>query len=41
MVKVGEHITLDIIGTAGEYDSSFFESLVHKIAEKAKNYKKG
>ena len=36
MVKVGEHITLDIIGTTGEYESSFFEGLVHKIAEKAK-----
>ena len=36
MIKVGEHITLDIIGTTGEYDSSFFEGLVHKIAEKAK-----
>ncbi len=36
MVKVGEHITLDIIGTSGEYDPSFYEGLVHKIAEKAK-----
>mgnify|MGYP001264291873 CR=1 FL=1 len=36
MVKVGEHITLDIIGTTGEYEPSFFEALVHKIAEKAK-----
>ena len=36
MVKVGEHITLDIIGTTGEYEPSFFEGLVHKIAEKAK-----
>ena len=36
MIKVGEHITLDIIGTKKEYESSFFESLVHKIAEKAK-----
>ncbi len=36
MIKVGEHITLDIIGTKKEYDSSFFENLVHKIAEKAK-----
>ena len=36
MIKVGEHITLDIIGTKKEYDASFFESLVHKIAEKAK-----
>ena len=36
MIKVGEHVTLDIIGTKKEYDSSFFENLVHKIAEKAK-----
>ena len=36
MVKVGEHITLDIIGTTGEYEPSFFEGLVHKIADKAK-----
>ena len=36
MVKVGEHITLDIIGTTGEYEYSFYEGLVHKIAEKAK-----
>ena len=36
MIKVGEHVTLDIIGTKKEYDASFFETLVHKIAEKAK-----
>ena len=36
MIKVGEHITLDIIGTKKEYEASFFEGLVHKIAEKAK-----
>ena len=36
MIKVGEHVTLDIIGTKKEYDASFFEGLVHKIAEKAK-----
>ena len=36
MIKVGEHVTLDIIGTKKEYDSSFFEGLVHKIADKAK-----
>jgi len=35
MTKVGEHITLDIIGTEKEYDSSFFENLVNKIADKA------
>jgi len=34
--KVGEHITLDIIGTKKEYTSSFFEKLVYKIAKKAK-----
>ena len=36
MIKVGEHVTLDIIGTKKEYEPSFFESLVHKIAKKAK-----
>ena len=36
MVKVGEHITLDIIGTKREYSSSFFEKIVYKIAKKAK-----
>ena len=36
MIKVGEHVTLDIIGTKKEYDPSFFEGLVHKIADKAK-----
>ena len=36
MMKVGEHVTFDIIGTKREYDPSFFENLVHKIAEKAK-----
>ena len=34
--KVGEHITLDIIGTKKEYTPSFFEKLVYKIAKKAK-----
>ena len=34
--KVGEHVTLDIIGTKKEYEPSFYESLVHKIAKKAK-----
>ena len=30
MTKVGEHITLDIIGTTKEYDPSVFElSLIH------------
>ena len=29
MTKVGEHITLDIIGTTKEYDSSFYEKVIH------------
>jgi len=36
MIKVGEHITLDIIGTKHEYSSSFFEKIVYKIAKIAK-----
>ena len=36
MVKVGEHITLDIIGTKKEYSPSFFEKTIYKIAKKAK-----
>ena len=36
MVKLGEHITLDIIGTKKEYSPSFFEKLLYKIAKKAK-----
>ena len=36
MTKVGEHITLDIIGTNKEYDPSFFENLIHKISKAAK-----
>ena len=32
MTKVGEHITLDIIGTKKEYDPSFYERLINKIA---------
>jgi len=36
MMKVGEHITLDIIGTKGENTPEFYEKLVHKIADKAK-----
>ena len=35
MNKVGEHITLDIIGTTGEYEPIFFENLVYKIAKAA------
>ena len=29
MTKVGEHITLDIIGTSKEYDPSLFEKVIH------------
>ena len=36
MTKVGEHITLDIIGTTQEYKPAFFEKIVYKIAKKAK-----
>ena len=36
MEKVGEHITLDIVGTTKEYDPSFYEKLVYRIAKKAK-----
>ena len=36
MTKVGEHITLDIIGTTDEYDPSLYESVIHKIAKAAK-----
>ena len=36
MTKVGEHITLDIIGTDKEYDPSVFEKLIHDIAIAAK-----
>ena len=36
MTKVGEHITLDIIGTTQKYKPAFFEKLVYKIAKKAK-----
>ena len=35
MTKVGEHITLDIIGTKKKYDRSFFENLIHKISKAA------
>jgi len=36
MTKVGEHITLDIVGTTKEYNPEFFENLVYKIAKLAK-----
>ena len=29
MTKVGEHITLDIIGTTKEYDPSIFEKVIN------------
>ena len=35
MIKVGEHITLDIIGTTKEYDPSIYERVIHKIAKAA------
>ena len=35
MTKVGEHITLDIIGTIKEYDPSLFEEVINKIAKAA------
>ena len=36
MTKVGEHITLDIIGTTKEYDPSLVEKVIIDI-EKASN----
>ena len=36
MEKVGEHITLDIVGTKKEYTPEFYEKLVYKIAKAAK-----
>ena len=35
MTKVGEHITLDIIGTTKEYDPSVFEKVIRDIAKSA------
>ena len=35
MTKVGEHITLDIIGTTKEYDPSIFEKVIDEIAKAA------
>ena len=35
MTKVGEHVTLDIVGTTQEYDPSLFENIIHKIAKAA------
>jgi len=36
MTKVGEHITLDIVGTTKEHSPEFFEKLIYKIAKLAK-----
>ena len=36
MTKVGEHITLDIIGTTKEYDPSLYEQVIQDIAKAAK-----
>ena len=36
MIKVGEHITLDIIGTDKEYDPSVYERVIKEIAKLAK-----
>jgi len=36
MTKVGEHITLDIIGTDKEYDPSVYERVINEIAKAAK-----
>ena len=35
MTKVGEHITLDIIGTIKEYDPSLFEKVINDVAKAA------
>ena len=36
MTKVGEHITLDIIGTNQEYDPFLYEKVIKDIAKAAK-----
>jgi spermidine synthase len=36
MTKVGEHITVDIIGTTKEYDPSIYEKIIKDIASVAK-----
>ena len=36
MEKVGEHITLDIVGTKKDHTPEFYEKLVYKIAKAAK-----
>jgi spermidine synthase len=35
MTKVGEHITLDIIGTTQEYDHWVYEYVIRKIENSA------
>ena len=35
MTKVGEHITLDIIGTTTEYSPSLFEKIINDVAKAA------
>ena len=36
MIKVGEHITLDIIGTNKEYEPTVYERVIYEIAKAAK-----
>ena len=36
MVKVGEHITLDFLGTKQVYNPKFFGKIIYKIAKVAK-----
>ena len=36
MTKIGEHITLDIIGTEKEYTPQLYEKVIRKIADAAK-----
>ena len=36
MTKVGEHITLDIIGANKEHSPDFYEKIIYKIAKLAK-----
>lgn len=35
MVRIGEHITLDVIGMKKDYSPSFYEALARRIAKKA------
>ena len=36
MVKVGEHLTLDIVGTTKVHNPAFYEKLIYKIAKAAR-----